>query len=206
MPLPMVHLGVARMVSDKLDISDLPAFYLGTIAPDGIFTREGFTRDQKWRNHLINEDGSRTIQGIIEFYEKHKDINDSFVLGYTVHILTDQLYSESVYREYLNRYDADPSPIQDKKWAYYNDTDIVDFELYAKQTWQIEVWNYLRQSRGVDIEGYISASESEAWRDRTLTWYESGQSEHNNPVKYITYEDEIKFIDTASAEIIHFFK
>jgi len=197
----MVHLGVARGIAEKLHIPDLPAFYLGSIAPDGIFTREGFTREQKWRNHLINEDGVRTIDEILAFYKEHKHLDESFILGYTVHVLTDQLYNENVYQKYLERYENDLSPVQDKKWAYYNDTDIVDFEIYLKSPWRDEVWRYLEQSHGIDVEGYIYAVEADAWRDRTLHWYDSGESEHKNPVRYITYGDEIVFIDMAVEDI-----
>lgn len=201
MPLPMVHLGVARGIAEKLHIPDLPAFYLGSIAPDGIFTREGFTREQKWRNHLINKDGVRTVDGILAFYKEYKHLDESFILGYTVHVLTDQLYNETVYQKYLERYENDLSPVQDKKWAYYNDTDIVDFELYSKSPWRDEVWHCLEQSRGIDVDGYIYAIEADAWRDRTLHWYDSGESKHKNPVRYITYEDEIVFIDMAAEDI-----
>ena len=207
MPLPMVHLGVAKCLSEKMNIDDLPSFYLGAIAPDGIYTREGFTREQKLRNHLIPEGRPRTVGDILDFLKDHRDLFDqSFILGYTVHVLTDQLYNESVYKVYLERYDNDPSPIQDKTWAYYNDTDIVDFELFAKADWREEVWIMLEKSCGSTIDGYITAGEAEAWRDRTLHWYDSGESEHKNPVKYITYEDEIEFIVNAAEEIYRLLK
>lgn len=202
MPLPMVHLGVAKQLSEKMNIEDLPNFYLGSIAPDGIFTREGFTREQKWKNHLIPEGRPRTVTDILDFLKEHRNsLDKSFILGYTIHILTDQLYNESVYKVYLERYDSDPSPVQDKKWAYYNDTDIVDFELFAKEEWRAEVWEYLEESRGLTVEGYITAGEAEAWRDRTLHWYDNGKSEHKNPVRYITYEDETEFTNLAASEI-----
>lgn len=202
MPLPMVHLGVAKRLSEKMNIEDLPSFYLGSIAPDGIYTREGFTREQKLRNHLIPEGRPRTVGDILDFLKDHRDLYDqSFILGYTIHVLTDQLYNESVYKDYLERYANDPSPVQDKTWAYYNDTDIVDFELFAKEDWRAEVWNHLEESRGITVMGYITAEEAESWRDRTLHWYDSGESEHKNPVKYITYEDETTFINSAPDEI-----
>ena len=205
MPLPMVHLGVAKRLSEKMNIEDLPSFYLGAIAPDGIYTRVGFTREQKLRNHLIPEGRQRTVGDILDFLKDHSDTCDnSFILGYTVHVLTDQLYNESVYKVYLYRYDNDPSPVQDKTWAYYNDTDIVDFELFAKVDWRAEVWDHLEESRGVTVMGYITAEEAEAWRDRTLHWYDSGESEHKNPVKYITLDDELRFIESAACKIFTF--
>ncbi len=202
MPLPMVHLGVAKQLVDKLAIENIPNFYLGSIAPDGIYTRKEFTRDQKLKNHLIPEGRPRTVCDILDFWKKHRGFcDDSFILGYTIHVLTDQLYNESVYKVYLERYDLDPSPIQDKTWAYYNDTDIVDFELFTKEEWRAEVWKYLEEGQGVTVEDYITAEEAEAWRDRTLHWYDRGESEHKNPVKYITYEDETSFINEAADEI-----
>ena len=207
MPLPMVHLGVAKRLSEKINIQDLPAFYLGCIAPDGIYTREGFVKEQKRKNHLKPTGCVRTVNDIIDFFKTHRDLyNKSFVLGYAIHVLTDHLYNESVYRVYLERYDADPSPILDKTWAYYNDSDIVDFELFAREPWRAEVWRYLEAGSGVTIGEYITAGEAEAWRDRTLHWYDSGESDHKNPVKYITYEDEVAFIDSAADEICSLFE
>lgn len=202
MPLPMVHLGVAKLLADKMNIENICDFYLGAIAPDGIYTREGFTREQKLKNHLIPEDRPRTVSDILNFIKEHRDFTDrSFILGYAVHVLTDQLYNESVWENYVDRYNADPCPIQDRTWAYYNDTDIVDFELYAKADWRAKVWDCLEKSRGVTVDGYITADEAEKWRDRTLHWYDSGESEHKNPVRYITYEDEVEFITNAANEI-----
>ncbi len=202
MPLPMVHLGVAYKAAEKLNITYLPTFYLASIAPDGIYTREGFTREQKRRNHLIPEDRPRNIGDILAFYKKYRNSYDKdFILGYTLHVLTDHLFNDTVYKEYLTRYDNDPAPVQDKTWAYYNDTDIDDFQLFALVPWKNEVWSVLKKSRGVDVDGYITAAEAEAWRDRTLSWYDSGESEHKNPVRYITVEDELNFIDNAAEEI-----
>lgn len=204
MPLPMVHLGVAKHLADKVSIENISSFYLGSIAPDGIYTREGFTREQKLKNHLIPADRPRTVEDILDFLRGHSDFSDkSFVLGYAVHILTDQLYNESVYKVYLERYNADTSPIQDKTWAYYNDTDILDFELFKRADWREEVWSYLEKSRGSTVDGYITSEEAEKWRDRTLRWYDSGESEHKNPVKYITYDDQWKFMADAANEIFH---
>ncbi len=202
MPLPMVHLGVAKRLSEKMNVGDLSAFYLGCIAPDGIYTREGFVKEQKKKNHLKPTGCVRTVDDIISFFKAHRDLhNTSFVLGYAVHVLTDHIYNESVYRVYLERYDADPAPVLDKTWAYYNDSDIVDFELFAREPWRADVWHYLEDSCGVTIDEFITAGEANSWRDRTLHWYDGGESDHKYPVKYITYEDEVSFIDSASEQI-----
>ncbi|MBE6570497.1 MAG: hypothetical protein E7658_09825 [Ruminococcaceae bacterium] len=193
MPCPMVHLGVAKQLCEKVKIENLSSFYLGTIAPDGIFTRPNFTREEKRINHLIPEDRERTIEDILLWLKDHLQFPDkSFILGYAVHVLTDQIFNQYVYPVFCARYDSDNSPVQNRQWAFYNDTDIVDFELYTAMEWRDEVWKHLENSNGIDVQEYLSAEEANSWCYRTLHWYDSGKSEHSHPVKYITFAKECK--------------
>ncbi len=47
MPLPMVHLGVAKHLTESLNISDKSSFYLGSIAPDAVHMRNNFQPQDK---------------------------------------------------------------------------------------------------------------------------------------------------------------
>lgn len=56
MPLPIVHLGVAKEMIEKLNITDIPAFYLGTISPDAVHMRNHSKKEDKNISHLRNAD------------------------------------------------------------------------------------------------------------------------------------------------------
>ncbi len=99
---------------------------------------------------------------------------------------------------YGERYIADLTPIQDKRMAYYNDTDQLDFAFYEKENWRPEIWEMLTQAEDFAIEGAVNKDEVIAWKHRTLNWYNSGKSQHTNPIKYITYEDLDGFTSYAA--------
>ena len=91
--------------------------------------------------------------------------------------------------------------IQDQTWAYYNDTDKLDFELYEKYEYRLELWDYLLKSKAVGIDGLVSADEVGAWSNRTLHWFDSGESQHKNPIKYIFYDDLLNFMNETATKI-----
>ncbi|MBN2627635.1 MAG: hypothetical protein JXA95_13285 [Spirochaetales bacterium] len=55
MPLPMIHLAVAREVQKNVKIWNLQAFLVGNIAPDAIHMRENTTLKDKSVTHLITD-------------------------------------------------------------------------------------------------------------------------------------------------------
>ena len=101
-------------------------------------------------------------------------------------------------KTYGERYAADEAPIQDKRMAYYNDTDQLDFALFQKESWRPEVWEMLAQAEDFAVEGAVNRDEVADWKHRTLNWYNSGKSQHTNPIKYISYEDLDSFTSYAA--------
>lgn len=203
MPLPMVHLAVAKKIINDFDrINNLSMFYLGAIAPDAIHMRENPVGEDKPKSHLYSRD-IRGIQNVYNYYSKKSNSTDSdFFLGYCVHLLTDIYWHETLYRTFENRYSKDNEPIQDKRWAYYNDTDKLDFELFRILEWKDEVWTLLNKAKGINVDDLVTGPEIDAWNERTLNWYNCGESEHKNPIKYITLDDLMEFIDYSSNEIL----
>lgn len=211
MPLPMVHLAVARnIVESGFHVDDLPGFYLGVISPDAIHMRKNADRLAKHRTHLIPEgrtweeiDVQDYFKFLQEFIESGKDnVSVSFLWGYCIHILTDLIWTKSVYLGFIDKYRNDPAPVQDERWAYYNDTDILDFELFRECSWREDVWEYLQRAGASDFLDLLSADEIKSWNERTLHWYDSGESYHKNPVKYITKQDVISFISDCAESIL----
>lgn len=211
MPLPMVHLGVANnIVESGFHVDDLPDFYLGVISPDAIHMRHNADRTDKHKTHLIPEgkmmeeiDEQEYCSFLLNFVKTRKShVNTSFLWGYCIHILTDLLWSKSVYSDFVAKYREDPSPVQDERWAYYNDTDILDFELFRGCRWREKVWDLLKQAEASDFLDLLSAGEIRAWKERTLHWYDSGESMHKNPVRYIEKPDVLNFISECSEKIL----
>ena len=197
MPLPIVHLGVAKNLAPKLGVKNLPNYYLGAISPDAIHMRKNHIREDKHNSHLHIR-----VPDITKFITSNKT-NDSrdFYLGYGIHILTDIYWAETIHDAFTARYNNDPNPIQDATMAYYNDTDRLDFELYFNYEHRLEIWDILANSTAMGIDGLVSADEVNAWKERTLHWFDSGDSQHKNPIKYIGYSELLNFMTEAATHI-----
>ena len=180
MPLPMVHLGTAHGMIEEglLHVRDFPAFYLGSIAPDGVHMRKDPGPEAKVASHLGTRHTS-DLTPVAMFLQRHTGReNADFFLGYVVHVLTDAYWNELVYGPYTARYGADPSPVQTVRQAYYSDTDQIDLLLYRELPWRERVWEYLRQARGQDVGEVLSGQEADLWKDRTLNWYAQQPEKH----------------------------
>lgn len=83
----MIHIAVANEINRKLKRNS-QQLLIGTIAPD-ISKHIG---ENKVKSHFLdNEDGD--IPNIDKFLNKYKNyLNDDFVLGYYIHLLTDYLW------------------------------------------------------------------------------------------------------------------
>ncbi len=202
MPLPMVHLCAAREYAHDIPaLRSCPEFYLGSISPDAIHMRKGTGKEDKRITHLYS-DGEQWKHNVLDFLKQNKTkSNYSFLLGYGIHILTDIFWNKTLYNGFKLKYEKDSNPIQDIREAYYNDTDQLDFELYKKLEWRQEVWELLEEAKPFDVDGILTSDEINAWNKRTLHWYDSGASHHRNPVKYITIEEILEFIQAAGKDI-----
>lgn len=203
MPLPMVHLAVAReYAKGKSDLISCPEYYLGSISPDAIHMRANAQKSDKKITHLSAEDGESWKANVTGFISRSKDKSDyNFILGYGIHILTDIIWNETLFREFKQKYENDPVPIQEMTWAYYNDTDKLDFDMYREFEWREEIWELLKKAKSVGIDGILSSDEIEAWKYRTLHWFDKGESEHKNPIRYIFLDDIYVFIQRAGEKI-----
>ncbi|HOB09908.1 MAG TPA: zinc dependent phospholipase C family protein [Limnochordia bacterium] len=205
MPLQMVHLAVAReyvkAAANAADLMDCPEFYLGIISPDAIHVRPGTGKNDKRITHLYAE-GDLWRANVVDFIKKNKaEANYAFILGYGIHILTDIIWHDTFYTGFKQKYEQDPAPIQDETWAYYNDTDQLDFLLYHEMAWRPRVWELLKTAKAVDVNGILSSEEVDAWRNHTMRWLDKGESHHKNPIRYISKADVMEFIQLAGETI-----
>ena len=211
MPLPMIHLSIAKSILDSgYKANDVSQFYLGSISPDAIHMRKDTNRKDKNDTHLIPE-GKRWIDvDEAEYYgfmldyflkNQHKADKD-FLCGYGIHILADMIWTKQVYYEFVERYKKDPSPVQEERMAYYNDTDGLDLILYNESAWRSDVWQYLRMAHCADFLDLLSGDEINLWKERTLNWFDSGNGINKYPVKYIAITDVHNFLSTCIGSIL----
>ena len=134
--------------------------------------RDGFVPDNKTRSHC----NARVLAAISELdslcvmIEKYTGKEREFLLGYLVHILTDLFWEDTMLKTFRDHYEADPTPIQDRRMGYYNDTDQLDFALFQKESWRPEVWEMLVQAEDFAVEGAVNRDEVADWKHRTLNW------------------------------------
>ena len=207
MPLPMVHLSTAVKISILQGLKS-PEFYLGSISPDAVHMRSNFVQEDKIRSHF-NTKASAAIDELDSLCVKIENSVGKvreFLLGYLIHILTDLFWHDTIYKIYEKRYAADSTPIQDQRMGYYNDTDQLDFAFFENESWRPAVWELLEQAETFSVEGIVNRDEVAAWNLRTLNWYNSGKSQHTNPIKYIFYEDLEGFTSYAAQKCDEYLK
>ena len=210
MALPLVHLYVAKKILDSgFTVAAVSQFYLGAISPDAIHMREKTGRDDKNKVHLIPE-GKKWItindteycNFLSDFIISNKHRTDiNFLLGYGVHILTDMYWVKDVYQNYLENYKKDPSPEQEERSAYYNDTDILDQMLFNETDRRKDVWSYLETSECTGFLDLLSAEEIRLWKERILHWFDTRDFFNKIPLRYITKADVDNFISGCSEKI-----
>lgn len=87
----IIHLAVAKQLEDKLTIKRKYDYYLGSIAPD-ISKQIGQT---KYESHFFKNSAKEDVPNIELFVRKYHDFkNNSFDLGYFIHLYTDKLWNE----------------------------------------------------------------------------------------------------------------
>jgi hypothetical protein len=205
MALPMVHLITAEKAvrSYGLPVVDEPAYFLGTLAPDAVHMRDGYEFEWKRKTHLYQHSTDmRDTRAVLDFFRDNQGrIPADYLLGYCVHILTDQCWFEQMYQRFLQRHADDETPLQDVRWAYYNDSDRLDFDLFASVPGREGIWSLLERAQGIGVPGLVSAAEVDLWKERTLHWYDRGESLHKNPTRYLSVGEVLQFTDDAARTV-----
>ncbi len=170
MALPMVHLQTAYLAARELKPCDMGAYLLGAIAPDGVHTRSPYSGEMKKQSHYGMHGRTEMSDG--EIARKLRDIaaGSDYFLGYAVHLYTDLLWFRTVYMSDDGRRYRKPDGSRDSE-LYYAETDKLDLWLYDTSPYRAEMWELLEGAGGEELD-VLPAAEAEAWRDRTLPWYE----------------------------------
>ena len=201
MPLPMVHLAVAVKMYGVEGNGD---FLLGNLSPDAIHMRPHTKFEDKLHVHLTDIPEQR-FERVRQLLAGERSSGDDahgvgFVDGYVTHLLTDRLWQEIVIPPFHQQV---PSTLaaREKRKLYYRETDQNDFDLYHRMPWRGAVWAALSQTIPTDFKPFLTCAEITQWRDRVLKWFEDEGKEPKIEPVYITYEETLRFIDRAAAEI-----
>ena len=205
MPLPMVHLAVAEKLTSALGITDSGSFWLGAIAPDAVHMRDDYRSDWKLASHR-RESADSPKEVVLE---RAIDMNCNadcadhrdFCIGYGVHVATDMIWNRTIFADFKKAYENAGLPPEYQKNVYYNDTDRLDFELFDRMPWRAQVWKALTACESVGMHDLVTADEVERWKQRTLHWFDAGESQHKDPIWYFTCEKLLRFTKDAADEI-----
>jgi hypothetical protein len=196
----MVHLSVAHCLVQDHGYPESAEFYLGNIAPDAIHVRPGTDGKDKQVVHLVGEEGLRQdrVRALLAQ-------DDALAAGYVAHVLTDAAWRTEIILPF-RRPRVERMPYQELRTLYYNETDRLDLDLYDEQPWRPAVWEMLRVARAEDVglEGespLLAAGEIDAWRARTLGWFEAHPEKAAYAPQYITRELVWPFIPRTAAQI-----
>jgi hypothetical protein len=216
----MVHLCIAKKVLDLRPnmIKNPPQYYLGSLAPDAVHFRPGFTPGHKKASHLCVGDerwGETTnndawADNIVSFLKAHRDSeNIDFIYGYITHCLADlrnnieiwspfklKYYGSLLMSDYGTGYDGDGS----KK--YHAENKYADLRVYHASPFRDELWNHLSKSKGVDLDGLVHEDELNKIRDHILyKQYKDRNIDEAFVGSYIKYQDYLSFIESTVSYI-----
>jgi hypothetical protein len=198
MPLPMVHLAIAVRLGEIWREVDSPDFLLGCLAPDAIHARTGAGEAEKAVTHFRDAEGEFDLARIQDMFSENVQKEGklaSFSAGYTAHLLSDHLWLTTVtarFKETLGTLDFEVG-----RAIYYEETDQLDFDLYRRMEWRPRVWEQLRQTDAPDFLPLLTATEIDAWRNKTLRWFDELKEEPKITPKYFTYEVTMDYIQRA---------
>jgi hypothetical protein len=196
----MVHLSVAHCLIRDHGYPESGEFYLGNIAPDAIHVRPGTEGQDKRAVHLFGPDGLRR-EPLRALLAQGRPL----ATGYVVHVLTDQAWRAEILLPF-RRPRVERMPYPELRTLYYNETDKLDLDLYDEQPWRPAVWEQLQRARAEDVglEGeppLLTADEIDAWRVRTLGWFDVHREKAGYQPQYITRELVWPFIPKTAAQI-----
>ena len=215
MPLPMVHFLVAVEMHKLDDRHPFPPFILGSIAPDAIHARPNTDRSDKNRTHLLTKPHGQTTDAeyweLVRAFLHHQwakqqqtdfseEVMPGFVEGYAAHVLADRLWLDGLFLPFRER--VSQLAQEEVAQLYYREADQVDIFLYRRMAWRPQIWQSLAAATAVGAEELLSAQEIEAWRQRTLHWYDDPQNDPHTEPAHITYEAVVDFAVQA-AQTIH---
>lgn len=217
----ITHLAVAAEIAkmNKNLIHNLNAFYLGSIAPDAIGSKNNCTRRDKKLVHLREEISdlkwlepsymnlfNQRVQEFVNYHincEKIEENQKDFNIGYLVHLLTDKWNHMTIRQSMIKHAFMENIEENDKAFFYMMKNDLEALDQYL-----LETRNYIKDifyeicNSPVNycLSGYI---EKEYIEKSILWWkYEYVTSIKTRKLKYLLPKEIDIFIENTSNEIL----
>ncbi len=128
----VIHICVAKKINETLRLNE-KEFYLGSIVPD----ISKFIGEPREKTHFITKANS-DVPEINLFLDKYREyLNDTFVLGYFVHLYTDKIWFEKFmpsrfYDDKIKLLDGTLLKVTEDEWTdmMYNDYTCIATKLF----------------------------------------------------------------------------
>lgn len=220
MPGAITHIAIAdkiiELLGDKM-FENISLFYCGSIGPDAIHARTGFSRDDKKRTHL--REGIRDAEFLTDENQKlfHNRLNNfinerifegnkynDFFKGYVVHLLSDELFMKTVRLEFIKSKNDEGNTEQsiDLFNSLIYDIDNIDYRLAREYPFSRNVREELYKEWGYSAEGLLIHEELSGSKWFICNKFFDNKSETYKLPKYITYERILEFIEESAMNII----
>jgi len=103
MPNTMIHEKIGFELSKKININSYD-YYLGLLAPDSQNLERFAEKEERWTAHLRAKNLNDWRKNLYTFYQKEKNnFKRDFIIGYCLHILTDIIYDDYLYKKVKGR-------------------------------------------------------------------------------------------------------
>lgn len=177
MPNTVVHEEVGYYLSKKLDVSSYE-FYLGLMAPDAVNVEHFANKQERWTSHVRDKDLNIWKENLKKFYKEEKNkTNNDFLLGYTIHILTDIVYDEyfeeKIHKEILKNN-------QEKDYWYIKWSDM---DKYSFKEQSIINTILLKNNNYIEIKNIT--------KEKLLKWKEKYLKNQSNLNKSLYFNQKI---------------
>ncbi len=183
----LAHLAVAHRIltmrPELIRFED--SFYLGTIAPDSIESKEGVVRDDKKLVHLrlgisdmewLEPDKMAVFDDRLEDFIRQylygeADIQQrDFIIGYIVHLITDKLHHGMVRLSILNR--LRPEGYEDGTWPFIhrvlNELEAMDDYLLQSRP---EISALFERMMGLPVTNFLPGLIEKEYIEKSQRWW-----------------------------------
>lgn len=208
MPTPVIHLCVAKKIVEKYSVIDKAAFYLGSISPDAVYGEptyydvDGKDSDHQ-RAHLQKPDFADWKKNVTGFIHSMKsDVNRDFIIGYGVHILTDILWKETLFAEFLSQIPLNDTNATSPRVLYYKDMEITDYEMFKAYDLEADVWQCLSNNPIKTVENsLVNGDDMLKWKVNVLRLFAHKTHVCDCKALFFTSKALRVFIENAAASI-----
>lgn len=198
-----VHLRVARLFLDRIEEKHRRGFVIGCVAPDcGYGEKDSFgdfvppPTVTHWSPSGMKRD-CRYKDFFDEFLTGERNDDYWFYLGYYIHLLTDIMWSVTMYlptlTEYEEEYEKNPEFLRVIK-RDWNDIDV----LYLRKLFKTPCFDIIKNSGEVkDYLTYYEKGQLTKQIKVIADYYENYQEVKEREFKYTTPDEILNFVECA---------